>query len=145
MANEVLADLLKKIGINLEYISNDWPTMTQRVIKKEPSENGSFHIHMLNVPCLSVASPLVNSRTRGTGADESGWYKSARYEELRAKWLLTETADDQRRMAEVLQLECLESVPLVPCGVTLQPAAWRADLEGVLGGVPKFWNVRRRS
>jgi hypothetical protein len=36
-------------------------------------------------------------------------------------------------------------VPLVPCGVTLQPAAWRADLEGVLGGVPKFWNVRRRS
>jgi len=76
MANEVLADLLKKIGINLEYISNDWPTMTQRVIKKEPSENGSFHIHMLNVPCLSVASPLVNSRTRGTGADESAGTKA---------------------------------------------------------------------
>jgi hypothetical protein len=36
-------------------------------------------------------------------------------------------------MAEVLQLECLESVPVVPCGVTLQRAAWRADLEGVLG------------
>ena len=61
------------------------------------------------------------------------------------QWLLTDTADDQRRMAETLQLECVESVPLVPCGVTLQPAAWRADLEGVLGGVPKFWNVRRRS
>jgi peptide/nickel transport system substrate-binding protein len=145
MANEVLADLLKKIGINLEYISTDWSTMTQRVIKKEPPENGSFHIHMLNVPCLSVASPLVNSRTRGTGAEESGWYKSPRYEELRAQWLLTETPDDQGRMAETLQLECLESVPLVPCGVTLQPAAWRADLEGVLGGVPKFWNVQRRS
>jgi len=30
-----------------------------------------------------------------------------------------------------------------PAGVTYQPAAWRADLEGVLEGVPKFWNVRR--
>ena len=82
----------EEIGINLEYISIDWSTMTQRVIKKEPPENGSFHIHMLNVPCLSVASPLVNSRTRGTGAEESGRYKSPRYEELRAQWLLTETA-----------------------------------------------------
>ena len=47
------------------------------------------------------------------------------------------------RAAEALQLECLSSVPLAPCGVTLQPSAWRSDLTGVLGGVPKFWNVRR--
>ena len=40
-------------------------------------------------------------------------------------------------------MECLSSVPLAPCGVTLQPSAWRSDLTGVLGGVPKFWNVRR--
>lgn len=48
-------------------------------------------------------------------------------------------------LAAALQRECLDTVPLVPGGVTLQPAAWRADLEGVLGGVPKFWNVRRRA
>jgi len=144
-ASEVLADLLKKIGINLDYISVDWSTMTQRVIKKDPPENGSFHLHMLNVPCLSVASPLVNSRLRGTASEESGWYNSPRYEELRGEWLLTETPEDQKRKAEALQLECLASVPQAPCGVTLQPAAWRADLEGVLGGVPKFWNVRRKT
>lgn len=54
-------------------------------------------------------------------------------------------AEEQKRKAEALQLECFNSVPQAPCGVTLQPAAWRADLEGVLGGVPKFWNVRRRA
>ena len=42
-----------------------------------------------------------------------------------------------------MQRECLDTVPLVPAGITLQPAAWRADLDGVLTGVPKFWNVRR--
>ena len=145
MANEVLADLLKRIGINLDYVSIDWSSMTQRVIKKDPPEAGGWHIHMLNVPCLSVASPLVNSRLRGTGSEESGWYTSAKYEALRGQWLLAEQPDERRRLAEALQRECLDTVPLVPGGVTLQPAAWRADLEGVLGGVPKFWNVRRRA
>ena len=144
VANEVLADLLKRIGINLEYVSIDWSSMTQRVIRKDAPEAGGFHIHMLNVPCLSVASPLVNSRTRGTGSDESGWYTSERCEQLRGEWLLAPDGPERQALADALQREMLSSVPLVPCGVTLQPAAWRADLEGVLHGVPKFWNVRRR-
>lgn len=142
-ASEVLADQLKRIGINLDYISMDWATMTQRVIKKDPPEQGGFHLHMLNVPSLSVASPLVNSRLRGVGAEESGWYDSKRYEELRAASLLSDDPAERHRYAEQLQLECLQSVPQVPCGVTLQPSAWRSDLQGVLPGVPKFWNVRR--
>jgi peptide/nickel transport system substrate-binding protein len=144
-ANEVLADLLQRIGINLDYVSTDWSSMTQRVIRKDAPEAGGWNLHMLNVPCLSVASPLVNSRLRGTGAEESGWYTNPRYEELRGQWLLAEADDDRRRLAAALQRECLATVPLVPAGVTLQPAAWRADLDGVLGGVPKFWNVRRRA
>ena len=142
-ASEVLADLLKRIGINLDYVSMDWAGMTQRTIKKDAPEQGGFHLHMLNVPSLSVASPLVNSRLRGVGAEESGWYDSKRYEELRAAWLLSADPVERHRYAEQLQLECLATVPLVPCGVTLQPSAWRKDLVGVLPGVPKFWNVRR--
>ncbi len=142
-ASEVLADLLKRIGVNLDNIYMDWATMTQRVIKKDPPESGGFHLHILNVPSLSVASPLVNSRLRGVAAEESGWYDSPRYEELRSASLLTSDPAERLRFAEQLQLECLQSVPLAPCGVTLQPSAWRTDLEGVLPGVPKFWNVRR--
>ncbi len=144
-ASEVLADLLKRIGINLDYVSLDWATMTQRVLKKDNPEAGGFHLHMLNVPCLSVASPLVNSRLRGVGAEESGWYRSERFETLRAQAVQAEDPAERHRLAEALQRECIETVPQAPCGVTLQPAAWRADLDGVLGGVPKFWNVRRMS
>jgi peptide/nickel transport system substrate-binding protein len=117
--------------------------MTQRVINKGPPETSGFHIHALNVPCLSVGSPLVNSRIRGTGSEESGWYSSARMETLRGEWLLAPDIAEQARLDAAVQQECLETVPLVPAGITLQPAAWRADLEGVLSGVPKFWNVRR--
>jgi len=143
-ASEVLADLLKRIGVNLDYVSVDWASMTQRVLKKDtPPEQGGFHLHMLNVPGLSVASPLVNSRLRGVGASESGWYQSQTYEDLRGKAIRTTDPAERRKYAEQLQLECIATVPQVPCGVTLQPAAWRSDLEGVLSGVPKFWNVKR--
>ena len=142
-ASEVLADLLKRIGINLDYITLDWATMTQRVLKKDAPEVGGFHLHMLNVPGLSVASPLVNSRLRGVGAEESGWYDGKHYETLRAASLQTTDPAERLRYARELQLECLATVPLAPCGVTLQPSAWRSDLTGVLPGVAKFWNVRR--
>jgi peptide/nickel transport system substrate-binding protein len=144
VANEVLADLLKRIGMNVDYLSMDWSSMTQRVINKGPPETVGFHIHALNVPSLSVASALVNSRLRGTGSDESGWYTNPRYEELRSQWLVANDPAEQSRLDAALQMECLATVPLVPAGITLQPAAWRADLEGVLSGVPKFWNVRRQ-
>ena len=121
----------------------DWTTTTQRAIKQGPPEDGGFHLHMLNVPGLSVASPLVNSRIRGVGASESGWYNGPRYEALRADWMLAPDAATRRRLAGEIQRELVATVPLAPCGVTYQPAAWRADLDGVLEGVPKFWNVRR--
>jgi peptide/nickel transport system substrate-binding protein len=142
-ASEVLVDLLKRIGLTLDVVTTDWATMTTRVIKKGPPEDGGFHLHMLNVPGLSVASPLVNSRVRGVAANESGWYDSPRYEALRAQWMLTPDEAGRTRIAADIQREFVQSVPHAPCGVTLQPAAWRADLDGVLEGVPKFWNVRR--
>jgi peptide/nickel transport system substrate-binding protein len=142
-ASEVLVDLLKRIGLNLDVVTTDWATMTTRVIKKDVPTDGGFHLHMLNVPGLSVASPLVNSRVRGVGANESGWYTSARYEELRGQWMLSPDAATRARLAGEIQREFVRSVPMAPCGVTYQPAAWRADLDGVLEGVPKFWNVRR--
>ena len=142
-AGEVLADLLKRIGVNLDNVVVDWATMTQRVIKQGPPEDGGFHLHMLNVPGLSVASPLVNSRIRGVGANESGWYNGPAYEALRQEWMLAPDPATRLRLAGEIQRELVASVPLAPCGVTYQPAAWRADLEGVLEGVPKFWNVRR--
>lgn len=143
-ASEVLGDLLKRIGVNLDYVSVDWGTMTQRVMKKDPVEAGGFSLHMLSIPSLALSTPLLNSRLRGTGAaTEAGWYRSDRYEQIRAAWIVETDPVRRHALAEDMQREALASVPLVPAGVTMQPSAWRADLQGVLPGVAKFWNVRK--
>ena len=142
-ASEVLGDLLKRIGINLDYQVTDWSTMTTRVSRKEPIEKGGFHLHMLSIPGLALASPLVNSRLRGNGTVEAGWYQGERYEDIRRRWVSSTDVGEQAGLARAAQLDAMENVPFVPCGVTMQPSAWRGDLAGVLPGVAKFWNVRR--
>ena len=142
-ASEVLADLLKRIGINLDYQTTDWATMTTRISRKDPIDAGGFHLHMLSIPGLALFSPLVNSRLRGNDTVEAGWYHNDQYETIRRDWVSTTDPAEQTRHARAIQLETLQSVPFVPCGVTMQPSAWRGDLQGILPGVAKFWNVRR--
>ena len=142
-ASEVLADLLKRIGVNLDVQTTDWATMTTRVSKKDPIAAGGWHLHMLSIPGLALATPLVNSRLRGNGTVEAGWYDSETYEAIRRRWVSTTDPAQQAAIGGEIQLEALQSVPFAPCGMTMQPSAWRADLQGVLPGVAKFWNVRR--
>lgn len=142
-ASEVLADLLRRIGVNLDLQVTDWSTMTTRVNKKDPIDAGGWHLHMLSIPGLSLATPLVNSRLRGNDTVEAGWYHSDAYEDIRRRWVSTTDPAQQATIAGEIQLEVLQSVPFAPCGVTMQPSAWRSDLTGILPGVAKPWNVRR--
>ena len=142
-ASEVLADLLKRIGINLDLQVTDWSTMTTRVSRKDPIDKGGFHIHMLSIPGLALATPLVNSRLRGNETVEAGWYNGPNYEAIRTRWATTTDLAQRAAYEREIQLDAMETVPFVPCGVTMQPSAWRSDLTGVLPGVAKFWNVRR--
>ncbi len=142
-ASEVLGDLLQRIGVNLDYLSSDWASMTARVSKKDTPQAGGFHLHMLAVPGLSLSTPLLNSRLRGTGAAESGWHRNERFEQIRRHWIDAVDPVRRRTLEEDLQRESLDSVSYAPAGLTMQPSAWRGDLTGVLSGVAKFWNVRR--
>ena len=101
------------------------------------------HIGSIRGPGLSLATPLVNSRLRGNDTVEAGWYHSDAYEDIRRRWVSTTDPAQQAAIAGEIQLEVLQSVPFAPCGVTMQPSAWRSDLTGILPGVAKPWNVRR--
>ncbi len=91
---------------------------------------------------VSCKSPPRTTRTWG---GKRGFGRSA---EAQPPWL-TETdparqkGARQKGLADDLQREVLTNVAHAPAGVTMQPSAWRADLEGVLSGVAKFWNVRQ--
>ena len=54
------------------------------------------------------------------------------------------TKPRRKRLDAEIQARAFETVPFIPLGQYLPPAAWRSNLTGMLkGAVPVFWNVTK--
>lgn len=141
---EVSADLLKKLGFNLEVQSMDWATVTTRRIKQEPLDQGGWSVFQTAPLGTDLFNPAVHPYLRTNGRRGSvGWPTSPRIEELRSAWLAAGDATAQAKVAEQLQLQAFQDVPYIPLGHWFGPTAYRTDLQGMLTGLPLFWNIRR--
>lgn len=143
----VTADLLKRLGMNVDLQETDWGTVVQRRVSKEPVENGGWSIAHTNWPSFTISNPATNATTRGIGQKGWwGWFEDAETEDLVQKWLgATDDAEAQRLFTEA-QERALSQVPVVPLGQFFNSGAVRADLQGVLNGTSDyFWNVQRAS
>ena len=141
---EVTADMLTKIGINLDAQAVDWATLVQRRVKMDPVEQGGWSIFQTSWGGVDQFNPAVHVFLRGNGKDGLfGWPASPRIEELRAAWFKAPDVAAQKTVCEQLQLQAFQDVPYIPLGQVLGPTAYRSELKGVLTGLPLFWNITR--
>jgi peptide/nickel transport system substrate-binding protein len=141
---EVTADLLKRIGINLDFQAMDWASVVQRRTKMDPPDKGGWSIFQTSWGGVDQFNPAVHAFLRGNGTTGiMGWPSSARIEELRAEWFRAPDVAAQQRICEALQLQAFQDVPYIPLGQARGPTAHRTELQGVLTGLPLFWNLRR--
>ena len=141
---QLTADLLKRLGMNVELQEMDWGSLVQRRASKEPVERGGWSIFHTWWPGVSIINPAVSATLRGQG-DRGwfGWYANPRVEELAGQWLLAGTEAEQKRLAEEIQRESFQQVPVLPLGQFFIRTAHRG-LAGVLKGTSPYpWNVRR--
>jgi peptide/nickel transport system substrate-binding protein len=63
---------------------------------------------------------------------------------MRTTWMDTNDAAERARLNQATQVRAFETVPFIPLGQYLPPAAWRKNVTGLLkGAVPVFWNVQK--
>ncbi|EHL99511.1 ABC transporter, substrate-binding protein, family 5 [Acetobacteraceae bacterium AT-5844] len=142
-ACDVAADMMQRVGLNVQYEAVDWGTVIQRRSSKEPIEKGGWSCYCSSWGGLDHLDPAGHLMLRG---NESffGWPKSDRLEELRNQWFAAPDLAAQKKMAEDIQRQALEvDAPYLPFGQYIQPTAFRSNLEGVLPGFATFWNVKR--
>lgn len=141
----VTADLLGRLGMNVELVQTDWGSVVQRRASREPIEKGGWSIFHTWWPCQSIGNPAINPTLRGQGERGwFGWYRNDRVEQLTAAWLASSSDEEQSRQAEEIQQEAFREVPIVPLGRYFIRTAYRADLTGFLKNSIAFpWNVRR--
>ncbi|MDR3403224.1 MAG: hypothetical protein P4L99_12070, partial [Chthoniobacter sp.] len=112
--------------------------------KMDPPEQGGWNIFQTSWGGVDQFNPAVHVFLRGNGRDGLfGWPNSPRIEELRTAWFHAPDLAAQKEVCHQLQLQAFQDVPYVPLGQVLGPTAHRAELQGVLTGMPLFWNVRR--
>jgi peptide/nickel transport system substrate-binding protein len=143
---DVCADVLRKIGLNVDYQAMDWGTVVQRRAKKDSTDQGGWSVFNTFWAGLDQFNPVghVFMRGMGEGAGAApGWPSSPRIEDLRQQWLDAPDPVTQRSLAVDLQRQALIDVPYVPLGQELQATAYRDNLTGILNGFVLFWNVRK--
>jgi peptide/nickel transport system substrate-binding protein len=142
--SQVAADLLRKVGMNVDEQVMDSATWARRLISKKPPDQGGWNILCDALQWIDALTPATHLLLRGNGEQGSfGWPSSPELESLREQWLDAADHDTQRSIAAQLQAQAFMDVPYVPLGTFYPSTAYRSDLVGVLDGEAIFWNVRR--
>ncbi|WP_315767353.1 MULTISPECIES: ABC transporter substrate-binding protein [unclassified Bradyrhizobium] len=138
---EVAADMMRRAGMNVEYVALDFAAVLQRQLKKDPIEQGGWSAAVGNWQGIDWLNPAGNTNLRGEGA-VAGWYRSEKMGALRSQWLAAPDLAEQQRICREIQALAFEEIPYYPIGLYKQPTAYRKSITGVLDGTAVFWNVR---
>jgi peptide/nickel transport system substrate-binding protein len=145
-ASLVTAQLLKKIGINVQVQAMDWSTLTSRRAEKKPPAEGGWNLFHTWATGADVSSPINNIGTSG-GCEEKAWFGwpcNAEIEKLRDTWARATDLVKQKEIVVELQRMLYETVPYVNFGQWFLPTAYRKSLKGVIvSPVPFFWNITK--
>jgi Bacterial extracellular solute-binding proteins, family 5 Middle len=84
---QVGADMLSKIGLNVDYVATDWGTVVQRMNRKQPIADGGWSIFGAMWGGYDWYSPAGDVSLRGNGMNAwFGWPDAPKLEALRDQW-----------------------------------------------------------
>lgn len=142
----VLADALRRGGVNVDLQSMDWATLVSRRNSKETGPRG-WHIFLTTGGSIGPANPAFHIQMSG-GCERAffGWPCDERLEQLRAAWVRETDPARAFAIAEDIQRRGMEITVYIPYGQFRGESAWRENIEGILS-IPEtlvFWNIAKR-
>jgi peptide/nickel transport system substrate-binding protein len=144
---DVTAELLKHLGMNVDFVATDWGTVVaRRALKTPPGKGGwhMFHTYHAGADCINPA-PYTAIRANGDNA-WFGWPNIPAVETNVANWFQSKTLDEERAVIGQLNKAALDNVVFAPTGFFLSFQAWRTNISGVTNGpLPFFWGVSKSS
>jgi peptide/nickel transport system substrate-binding protein len=142
---DVTADLLKRLGMNVDFVAIDWGTVGSRRAQKTPPGQGGwqmFHTWHAGADCINPA-PYTAIRANGDKA-WFGWPNSPDVEKEVTAWFEAKNLDEEKAAVGRLNKAALENVVYAPTGFFLSYTAWRKNIAGVTKGpLPFFWGVSK--
>jgi peptide/nickel transport system substrate-binding protein len=142
---EVTADLLKRMGMNVDLVATDWGTVVARRAQKTPPGHGGWHMFHTWHSGATGFSPAANIGIRANG-DQAwfGWPKSEAVEAEVTSWFEAKTLDEEKAAVRRLNKAAFDHVVYAPTGFFMIYQAWRKNVTGIAKGpLPFFWGVNK--
>jgi peptide/nickel transport system substrate-binding protein len=139
VSSEVLADLLRRAGFNVELQAMDWGTLLARRARRE-----GWHLFGVHAFGFDLSSPLTHFYIVNNCNEYPGWHCDPRLDPLLTAFARAGNEEERRRVADQISAVAYDLVPAVMWGQLAQPAAYRSNLRGVIpSAVPVFWNIEK--
>ena len=142
---DVTAELLKSIGLKVDFVPTDWGTVGARRAQKTPPSQGGwsmFHTWHAGADCLNPSS-YTAIRANGDKA-WFGWPDVPAVETEVTNWFNAKDMTEEKAAMDRLNKAAVENVVYAPTGFYLGYQAWRKNVTGVTSGpLPFFWNVAK--
>jgi peptide/nickel transport system substrate-binding protein len=145
---DVTADLLGKIGMNVDYQSLDWGTVGQRRASKAPIDKGGWNIFHTWHAGADCVNPAPYNALDASGPDSAscwfGWPHSDAVQKTIADWYAAPDAAAEKAAVDACNKASMDFVTYIPTGFFLFNQAWRSNLSGVTKApFPLFWGVKK--
>jgi peptide/nickel transport system substrate-binding protein len=142
---DVTADLLKRIGMNVQYTALDWGTVGQRRAKKDPPAQGGWHIFHTWHAGADCVNPAPYTALDASGDTAwFGWPKSEAVQEQIAAWFAASDFAAEKAAIDKLNKAAMDDVVYIPTGFFKGYQAWRKNLTGIVKApFPVFWDVKK--
>jgi peptide/nickel transport system substrate-binding protein len=142
---DVTADLLKKLGMNVDFVATDWGTVGQRRAMKNPINQGGWSMFHTWHAGADAINPVVYNAVRANG--DGAWFGWPNIPALEAEvpnWLAAQNMDQEKAAIGRLNRAAVENVVYAPTGFFLSYQAWRRNVSGIVKGpIPFPWGVSK--
>jgi peptide/nickel transport system substrate-binding protein len=141
---QVGADMLQKVGMNVDLQVTDWGSVVQRRSSRKPPSEGGWNVFFTSFTGIDQYTPAGHLGLRGNGANAwFGWPTEPKLEELRNAWFAAPDVAAQKSICAAMQAEAFTNPPYLPLGEYFQPTSHAKTVSGLLKGLPLFWNVTK--
>jgi peptide/nickel transport system substrate-binding protein len=141
---QVTADLLKRLGMTVDYVATDWGTVGQRRAKKDPPAQGGWHIFHTWHAGADCVNPAANIAINSGPGAWFGWPRNDTVQAKIAEWYAAPDIAAEKAAIAELNAAAMADVTYVPTGFFLMNQAWRRDLSGVVKApYPVLWDVKK--
>src|SRR5690606_21259070 len=136
------AEMMREMGMTVEIQAMDWATITSRRAKKEPVDQGGWHIFHTWTIGADLLTPVATNM--GAGGDKAwfGWPSDARIEELRDEFAFAGDPKTQKAIGDAVQKRFVEVGIHALMGTFYLPCGYRENVKGMIRApVQFFWNI----